>query len=80
MPFYGPTGDAGTPPIIKDLRGSRKPPKSTFSDRETYSIESGVVDLVVGYQVGVKIMNFDNFLTFLYFERFRMVFGMFRQV
>ena len=42
-----PTGDAGTPrPIIKDFRGSRKPQKSIFSRLETYSIESGVVDLV----------------------------------
>ena len=46
MADYGPTGDAGTPSIFKKKRRSPKPQKPIFSGLETYSIESGVVDLV----------------------------------
>ena len=40
------TGCAYPPPTTKDPRRPRKLQKSIFSDPETYSIESGVVDLV----------------------------------
>ena len=38
--------------------GSRKPQKSIFSSLETISIESGVIDLVGQYQLGVIILDF----------------------
>ena len=44
--WMAPRGMRVPPPIIKDFRGSRKPQKLIFSDLETYSIESGVIDLV----------------------------------
>ena len=46
------------PSIIKEIQGSWKSPKTIFSDLETYSIESGVVDLVGWYQVGVQTHEF----------------------
>ena len=56
-----PRGSMGGPTphgIQGVVRGARKAQKSIFSSLETYSIESGVVDLVGQHQLGVKFMIF----------------------
>ena len=59
--------DGGAPrAIIFGGGDGQKPQKSIFSDFESITIESGVVDLVGRYQLGVKFMNFWIFSTFLF--------------
>ena len=43
--------------------GGQKSQKSMFSDLETITIESGVVDLVGQFQLGIKFMNLTGFFT-----------------
>ena len=57
-PFLGANIMGVHPP---KFGGIPEPLKSVFSDLETISIESGVVDLVGQDQPGVKFMNFHIF-------------------
>ena len=57
------TMEGGTPHKLREgwVQGARKSQKSIFSCLETYSIESGVVDLVGRYQLDFKFMDFSHF-------------------
>ena len=62
--LHRPPGAAAPGPRGEGRVGeSQQPRKSRFSDFETYAIESGVVDLVAQYKLGVKFMNFEHFFS-----------------